>query len=126
MFEMEEKGLVEVENPSEYMLEGRPQDASGAVVSCSMEGTRPILLEVQALVAETNFGMPRRTAAGTDYNRVNLLMAVLEKRCRYEMSRLDAYVNIAGGVRRMNRLWIWPSSWPLCPATRTGRWIRGC
>ena len=99
VFEMEEKGLVEVENPSEYMLEGRPQDASGAVVSCSMEGTRPILLEVQALVAETNFGMPRRTAAGTDYNRVNLLMAVLEKRCRYEMSRLDAYVNIAGGVR---------------------------
>ena len=90
---------MEVENPSEYMLEGRPQDASGAVVSCSMEGTRPILLEVQALVAETNFGMPRRTAAGTDYNRVNLLMAVLEKRCRYEMSRLDAYVNIAGGVR---------------------------
>ena len=99
VFEMEEKGLVEVENPSEYLLEGRPQDASGAVVSCSMEGTRPILLEVQALVAETNFGMPRRTAAGTDYNRVNLLMAVLEKRCRYEMSRLDAYVNIAGGVR---------------------------
>ena len=99
VFEMEEKGLVEVENPSEYMLEGRPQDASGAVVSCSMEGTRPILLEVQALVAETNFGMPRRTAAGTDYNRVNLLMAVLEKRCRYEMSLLDAYVNIAGGVR---------------------------
>ncbi len=99
VFEMEERGLVEVENPSEYMLEGRPQDASGAVVSCSMEGTRPILLEVQALVAETNFGMPRRTAAGTDYNRVNLLMAVLEKRCRYEMSRLDAYVNIAGGVR---------------------------
>lgn len=99
VFEMEEKGLAEVENPSEYMLEGRPQDASGAVVSCSMEGTRPILLEVQALVAETNFGMPRRTAAGTDYNRVNLLMAVLEKRCRYEMSRLDAYVNIAGGMR---------------------------
>ena len=99
VFEMEEKGLAEVENPSEYMLEGRPQDASGAVVSCSMEGTRPILLEVQALVAETSFGMPRRTAAGTDYNRVNLLMAVLEKRCRYEMSRLDAYVNIAGGMR---------------------------
>ena len=64
-----------------------------------MEGTRPILLEVQALVAQTNFGMARRTAAGTDYNRVNLLMAVLEKRCHYEMSRYDAYVNIAGGVR---------------------------
>ena len=99
VFEMREEGLAEVENPSEYMLDGRPENASGAVVSCSLEGSRPILLEVQALVAETNFGMPRRTAAGTDYNRVNLLMAVLEKRCRYEMSRLDAYVNIAGGMR---------------------------
>ena len=68
-------------------------------MACSIEGTRPILLEVQALVAQTNFGMARRTAAGTDYNRVNLLMAVLEKRCHYEMSRYDAYVNIAGGVR---------------------------
>lgn len=99
VFEMQEQGLTEVENPSEYLLSGRPEDASGAVVACSMEGTRPILLEVQALVAQTNFGMARRTAAGTDYNRVNLLMAVLEKRCHYEMSRYDAYVNIAGGVR---------------------------
>lgn len=99
VFEMQEQGLAEVENPSEYLLSGRPQEASGAVVACSLEGTRPILLEVQALVAQTNFGMPRRTAAGTDYNRVNLLMAVLEKRCHYEMSRYDAYVNIAGGVR---------------------------
>lgn len=99
VFEMQEKGLVEVENPSEYMLSGRPEDASGAVVACSLEGTRPILLEVQALVTQTNFGMPRRTAAGTDYNRVNLLMAVLEKRCHYEMSRYDAYVNIAGGMK---------------------------
>lgn len=71
VFEMQEQGLAEVENPSEYMLDGRPEEASGAVVSCSFEGTRPILLEVQALVTETNFGMPRRTAAGTDYNRVN-------------------------------------------------------
>lgn len=99
VFEMQEKGLVEVENPSEYLLSGRPEEASGAVVACSIEGTRPILLEVQALVAQTNFGLPRRTAAGTDYNRVNLLMAVLEKRCHYELSRYDAYVNIAGGVR---------------------------
>jgi len=96
---MAEVGLVEVENPSEYMLNGRPEGASGAVVACSLEGTRPILLEVQALVAETNFGMARRTAAGTDYNRVNLLMAVLEKRCHYEMSRYDAYINIAGGMK---------------------------
>lgn len=99
VFEMQEKGLVEVANPSEYMLSGRPEGASGAVVACSLEGTRPILLEVQALVTQTNFGMPRRTAAGTDYNRVNLLMAVLEKRCHYEMSRYDAYVNIAGGMK---------------------------
>ena len=97
--EMQEQGLEEVENPSEYLLSGRPEEASGAAVACSLEGTRPILLEVQALVAQTNFGMARRTAAGTDYNRVNLLMAVLEKRCHYEMSRYDAYVNIAGGVR---------------------------
>lgn len=99
VFEMQEQGLAEVENPSEYLLSGRPEEASGAVVACSVEGTRPILLEVQALVAQTNFGLPRRTAAGTDTNRVNLLMAVLEKRCHFEMSRYDAYVNIAGGVR---------------------------
>lgn len=99
VFEMREQGLVEVENPSEFMLDGRPKGASGAVVACAMEGTRPILLEVQALVPQTNLGIPRRTAAGTDYNRVNLLMAVLEKRCRYEMSRYDAYVNIAGGMK---------------------------
>ena len=99
VFEMEEEGLKEVENPSEFLLSGRPEDASGAAVACLMEGTRPILLEGQALVTPTSFGMPRRTAAGTDYNRVNLLMAVLEKRCRYEMSRYDAYVNIAGGMR---------------------------
>ena len=99
VFEMQEQGLVEVENPSEFMLSGRPEDASGAVVACLIEGTRPILLEVQALVAATKFGMPRRTAAGTDYNRVNLLMAVLEKRCHYDLSNCDAYVNIAGGMR---------------------------
>ncbi len=99
VFEMQACGLVEVKNPSEFLLSGRPEGASGAVVSCSMEGTRPILLEIQALVAQTNFGMPRRTAAGIDYNRVNLLMAVLENRCRYEMSRYDAYVNIAGGLK---------------------------
>ena len=99
VFEMTGEGLKEVPNPSEYMLEGRPVGASGAVVACSMEGTRPILLEVQALVTQTAFGMPRRTAAGIDYNRVNLLMAVLEKRCRLPMSQYDAYVNVAGGMR---------------------------
>lgn len=99
VFEMREQGLVEVKNPSEFMLEGRPADASGAAAACLLEGTRPLLLEVQALVTRTNFGMPRRTAAGADYNRVNLLMAVLEKRCRYELSQFDAYVNIAGGMK---------------------------
>lgn len=99
VFEMCQDGLREVENPSEFMLNGRPEQASGSVVACSMEGTRPILLEIQALVCESNFNMPRRTAAGTDYNRVNLLMAVLEKRIGYHLGNCDAYVNIAGGIR---------------------------
>ena len=80
VFEMRQEGLAEVANPSEYMLTGRPEEASGSVVVCLLEGTRPILVEIQALVCDSNFGMPRRTAAGADYNRVNLLMAVLEKR----------------------------------------------
>lgn len=99
VFEMTEQGLREVPNPSEYMLEGRPVGASGAVVACSVEGSRPILLEIQALVTETAFGIARRTAAGMDFNRVNLLMAVLEKRCRIPLSHYDAYINIAGGIR---------------------------
>ncbi|MEE1032773.1 MAG: DNA repair protein RadA [Ruminococcus sp.] len=99
VFEMREEGLVEVENPSEFMLEGKPEGASGSVVACSMEGTRPILIEIQALVCQSNFGLPRRTAAGTDFNRVNLLMAVLEKRLGMNLSSSDAYVNIAGGIR---------------------------
>lgn len=99
VFEMRQNGLTEVQNPSEFMLSGRPENASGSVVACSMEGTRPILLEIQALVCNSNFGMPRRTAAGTDYNRVNLLMAVLEKRAGIHLSNADAYVNIAGGIK---------------------------
>ena len=99
VFEMRQNGLVEVENPSEFMLNGKPEHASGSVVACSIEGTRPILIEIQALVCNSNFGMPRRTAAGTDYNRVNLLMAVLEKRLGLHLSNYDAYVNIAGGVK---------------------------
>lgn len=99
VFEMLSQGLGEVINPSEYLLSGRPEGASGAAVACLMEGTRPILLEVQALVTETAFGLPRRTAVGTDVNRVNLLMAVIEKRCRIMMNRYDAYINIAGGLR---------------------------
>ncbi len=99
VFEMCEQGLKEVANPSEVMLNGRPKGASGSVVACSMEGTRPMLLEIQALVCRSNFGNPRRTAAGTDLNRVNLLMAVLEKRVGLAMSASDAYINIAGGIR---------------------------
>ena len=91
--------MIEVRNPSEYMLSGKPEGASGSVVSCSMEGTRPILLEIQALVCHSNFGIPRRQAIGTDFNRVNLLMAVLEKRLHLQMSDCDAYVNLAGGMR---------------------------
>ena len=99
VFEMKAEGLVEVKNPSEFMLSGKPEGASGSVVSCSMEGTRPILLEIQALVCHSNFGIPRRQAIGTDFNRVNLLMAVLEKRLNLQMSDCDAYVNLAGGIR---------------------------
>ncbi len=99
VFEMRENGLVEVKNPSEYMLNGKPEGASGSVVACSIEGTRPILIEIQALVCPTNFGFPRRQATGTDFNRLNLLMAVLEKRLGLQMSNCDAYVNIAGGMK---------------------------
>ena len=99
VFEMRQEGLAEVANPSEYMLMGRPEEASGSVVVCLLEGTRPILVEIQALVCDSNFGMPRRTAAGADYNRVNLLMAVLEKRAGIHLSGSDAYVNIAGGMK---------------------------
>ena len=99
VFEMREEGLAEVKNPSEYMLNGRPKGASGTVTTCSMEGTRPILLEIQALVCQTNFGYPRRQTAGADINRVNLLMAVLEKRLGLHLGNCDAYVNVAGGMK---------------------------
>lgn len=99
VFEMRETGLEEVKNPSEFMLDGKPEGASGSIVACSMEGTRPILIEIQALVCRSNMAIPRRTAVGTDYNRVNLLMAVLEKRLGLHLSSYDAYVNIAGGIR---------------------------
>lgn len=99
VFEMREEGLCEVPDPSSFLLSGRPENASGSVITCSIEGTRPILLEIQALVCRSNFGNPRRTAAGTDYNRVNLLMAVLEKRLGLSLGDCDAYVNLAGGMR---------------------------
>ncbi len=99
VFEMSDTGLKQVENPSEYMLNGRPENTSGSIVTCSVEGTRPMLVEIQALACKTNFGMPRRTAAGTDYNRVNLLIAVLEKRLGMYFGEHDVYINMAGGIR---------------------------
>jgi len=99
VFEMRTEGLVEVPDPSEIMLNGRPQDSPGSCVVCAMEGTRPMLVEIQALVTRTSFGIPRRQATGTDYNRMNLLMAVLEKRLGLKMSECDAYLNVAGGMK---------------------------
>ena len=99
VFEMRSEGLKEVRNPSEYMLQGHPVGEPGSVIAASVEGTRPILLEVQALVCKTAFNMPRRTANGADYNRVNLLLAVLEKRLGLSLGFCDAYINVAGGMR---------------------------
>lgn len=99
VFEMREDGLAEVKNPSLAMLEGRPSNAAGTAVVCTLEGTRPMLLEVQALVSNTTLSNPRRMATGLDYNRVSLLIAVLEKRAGYKMCDCDAYVNVIGGMR---------------------------
>ena len=99
VFEMEEGGLKEIKNPSEYMISGKPQGASGSVVTCCMEGTRPMMMEVQALVCDTNFQIPRRQATGCDFNRMNLLIAVIEKRIRIPLGHEDAYINFAGGMK---------------------------
>ena len=99
VFEMRSEGLTEVPNPSEFMLAGRAGDASGSVITCSMEGTRPVMIEIQALVCRSNCGIPRRQSTGMDYNRVNLLMAVIEKRAGLNIGDCDAYVNIAGGLK---------------------------
>jgi len=99
VFDMGQTGLREVANPSEYMLKGMPENAPGSVVACTMEGSRPILVEVQALVYQTNFNFPKRTTAGADYNRVNILIAVLEKRLGLNLGNCDAYVNVAGGLK---------------------------
>ncbi|MCR5278704.1 MAG: DNA repair protein RadA [Lachnospiraceae bacterium] len=99
VFEMRQEGLTEVPNPSEYMLNGRAEGSSGSVICCCLEGTRPIMIELQALVCPSNFGIPRRQTTGMDFNRVNLLMAVLEKRGSLQIGNQDAYVNIAGGIK---------------------------
>ena len=100
VFEMRGEGLVEVPNPSEYMLSGRPEGASGSVVTCAIEGTRSVLTEVQALIVRTSFGYPKRQSTGTDNNRVSVLMAVIEKRLGIPLSQFDAYINLAGGIRQ--------------------------
>ena len=99
MFDMAADGLREIENPSQLLLEGCPLGVSGNCVACTMEGTRPILSEVQALVTKSGFGTPRRTASGFDFNRLNLLLAVLEKRAGYFLGNLDVYLNIVGGLQ---------------------------
>ena len=99
VFEMRSDGLKEVRNPSEYMLQGTPVGEPGSVITATMEGTRPIMLEIQALCCQTSLNIPRRTAVGIDYNRVNLLMAVLEKKLGLKLSFCDAYVNVAGGMK---------------------------
>lgn len=99
VFEMEEGGLREVKNPSEFLISGKPEGANGSVVTCCMEGTRPMLLEVQALVCDTSFQIPRRQAIGCDFNRMNLLIAVIEKRMRMPLGHEDAYINFAGGMK---------------------------
>ncbi len=99
MFDMTGRGLAEIANPSQQLLEGRPMGVSGNCVACTIEGTRPILSEIQALATKTNFPAPRRAASGYDYNRMNLLLAVLEKRAGYFFGNLDVYVNIVGGLR---------------------------
>ena len=99
VFEMKDNGLSEVENPSQMMISGRPNNTSGSCVACIMEGSRPILAEVQALVSATGFGNPRRTANGFDYNRLAMLLAVLEKRAGYFYSNADVYINVVGGLR---------------------------
>ena len=99
IFEMRDTGLAEVENPSSMMLSGRPSDVPGSVVVSSLEGTRPMLIEIQALVCATNFGVPRRMATGLDYNRITMLMAVLEKRIGLQLYNYDAYVNVVSGLK---------------------------
>lgn len=99
MFDMTSKGLTQIENPSRQLLEGRPLGVSGNCITCTMEGTRPILLEIQALATKSGFGTPRRAAAGIDNNRMNLLLAVLEKRAGFFMGNLDIYINVVGGIK---------------------------
>ncbi|HHW01881.1 MAG TPA: DNA repair protein RadA [Thermoanaerobacterales bacterium] len=99
IFEMRDRGLSEVESPSKYLLAGKPRDTAGSAVTCILEGTRPLLVEVQALVSGSGFNIPRRQTSGVDYNRAALLIAVLEKKLGYAMGHEDVYINVAGGIK---------------------------
>ena len=99
IFEMRDRGLVEVGSPSKYLLSGKPQDSAGSAVVCILEGTRPLLVEVQALVSRSGFNLPRRQTSGIDYNRAALLIAVLEKKLGYMLGQEDIFINVAGGIK---------------------------
>jgi DNA repair protein RadA/Sms len=99
IFEMRDRGLSEVESPSKYLLAGKPRETAGSAVACILEGTRPLLIEVQALVSSSGFNIPRRQTSGVDYNRAVLLIAVLEKKLGYAMGHEDVYINVAGGIK---------------------------
>ncbi len=99
VFEMTDRGLIEVENPSMMLLSGRLSDISGTIVTCLMEGTRPILTEIQALIGKSSYSVPKRVANGIDFNRVSMLMACLEKRYGLNLSTLDSYLNVVGGIK---------------------------
>lgn len=96
---MTDKGLIEVQNPSKMLLDGRSENTSGSAVVCTMEGSRGVLAEIQALITPTGFGNPRRTSDGIDFNRLILMIAVLEKRCRLNLGNQDVYINVAGGLK---------------------------
>jgi len=123
VFEMREEGLKEINNPSAYMLAGRPLNVSGSAVTCCLEGSRTMLAEVQALCSYTQFGTPRRTATGMDYNRVVMLMAVLEKRAGFKLATYDSYVNVAGGMKILEPAADAAVIAALPPAIKINRWI---
>jgi DNA repair protein RadA/Sms len=122
VFEMKECGLVEVPNPSAVFLAERAANSPGSVVTACIEGTRPILVEIQALISSAGFGTPRRTILGLDYNRVSLLMAVMEKKLGLNLAGHDIFMNVTGGVKCRSRRWIWGS----CPQWRRVFWTGPC
>ena len=111
---MKDVGLVELTNPSQVLISEKPKDVSGSVIISTVEGTRPMLLELQALVAPTNFGMARRTSTGVDFNRVALLLAVLEKRIGLQIQNQDVYINVVGGIKSKRTVYRFRNSYCCC------------